>query len=142
MRLAIPLTMFALLSAGPATAQPPFWYWRSQPRTPETVSLDLVRANVRIIRREGPVEISSERRAGFGRGAEVRLVMEDDGSSVTIRDIHPQSIAGQWDECLPPASAHGDFWTNAATFNLTIRAPRRTRISVNLLDGLVDDDLR
>ena len=126
------LPILAALAWWPAAAAAPQaespWSWRSG-RQVEIVEIDLIRARVELVRREGPVEIVV-RREGGEPGARAEIALEQRGGTVKIADVYPARTG--YEECLPPDDGRGDYWTNVVRFHAVVRAPARVRLVVRV----------
>jgi hypothetical protein len=135
------LTLLALSATGAAPgqasrAEPPFWEWRSQP-APAALTIDFIRGDITIVRRDGPLEIRVFRSLRAGRTEEVRIAVADENGVLVVQDAYPASLARLWDECLPPMHERGDFWSNSVFLSAVVTVPPATRVSATVLEGRV-----
>ena len=127
----------ALTTQIPAAVEQPFWMW-GRGSAVQTIDIDLVRANVRVVRRDGPLEIRIGRVLGSGRAGEVTIIAAEESGVLKIRDRYPSNPIMAPRECLPPLDARGDFWNNSVRFDTVVWVPRATVVIVKVKDGRVE----
>jgi hypothetical protein len=141
--LAICASMLALCSVGaPLMAQAVrdlHWNWTGVVRAGQTVTLDLVRAQVRIVPAGGNVVGISALLQGRRDAPEsVTMVVDtsNNGFAVTSRyGVARVPPFAPRQECLPQSSVHGDFWYNDVGAELILEVPQGVRVAVHLLWG-------
>ncbi len=131
--------LIALSTQLPPAQDQPFWAW-SQGSAVSVVEIDLIRANVQVVRRDGPVEIRIVRMIRSGRASEVKIVALDKNGILTVQDRYPSDAFAQGYECLSPLDERGDFWHNDVRFDATVWAPPATRVTARVMEGKVEGD--
>jgi hypothetical protein len=118
------------VTATQATKRDAILQWRGHTAS---VTVEIVRGDVQVIR-EPRVDIALE---GFSSGAPISLEMMRISNGWLLRDVYPDSPARQVRlECLPPAGAHGDFYSRLGRVEVTVRAPPATEIEVRVLERI------
>ncbi len=120
-----------------ATHDQPFWAWNQHTPT-GVIDIDLIRADVKVVRREGPVEIRIVRLPGTGRASEVKIAASQVDDILNVRDLYPTRVLAGRAECLPPLDERGDFWHDDVRFAATIWAPPAIQVTVRVKDGQVE----
>jgi hypothetical protein len=125
----IPVALLALLLNLDAPAVAEAWEWRG---AAGALDMDLVRADVRIIVKNGPSEVRIVPRGDDA--AAVTFSAAAAGDVVRIRDLYP--ARARWlDDCLPPVDERGDYWTHVVPLQVTIQVPPESHLRVRVISG-------
>lgn len=116
------------------------WIALAPPGSAEPITLDLIRADVRI---EPSPNGAAELRIHATRpdhAARIALRLHRHRQGIAITDLYPtRSPVAAMAECLPPPDARGDFWLADAGLEVVVRVPARRRVTVHLRDGTLRD---
>lgn len=139
-----------LLFATTAQAEPlrptlfaglPQWHWSGPSSHAETVRIDLVRADVKIVAsidNKFLVRIVAEGTTEDAGRVWIDVTQKD--GTYVLSDRYPQRPPWTMlSECLPPSDERGDFWLVSTRFKVVVAAPRGIRPVVTLKSGTVRD---
>ncbi|KRC82433.1 hypothetical protein [Sphingomonas sp. Root241] len=125
----IPVALLSLLSSLDTPAVAEAWEWRG---AAAVIDVDLVRADIRIIVKDGPSEVRIVPRGDDA--ASVTFSAASAGDVVRIRDRYlPRA---RWpNDCLPPVDERGDYWTHMVPLQVTIQVPPESHLRVRVISG-------
>lgn len=113
-----------------ATVTPDSWEWRAQ-SAPQEMSIDLVRADVTVVRSSGLPQVQA-----WDPGVVVLQVREA-GGQVQIEDRYPPRLPGMWLECLPPPTDRGDIWSYTTRLQVRVEIAPGQRLRVHVQSGKI-----
>lgn len=101
----------------------------------QSVEVDLARAKVRKVMREGPLRVEITARGLQGLDSVQIAVQRTDGT-ISISDVYPIAPAVfAPSECEPPAGARGAFWRSDVVFDVLIAAPPGVQLRIRVMDA-------
>ena len=134
-RIALLMSAPFLLADGP----PPklrSWLLEEPVRADQSLKLELVRANVKVTRRAGPLKVEIRARGAPDFGGVSFRVVRDHGA-IRIIDVYPNwTGAGVKPECEPPIGERGPYWRSMLPLDVEISLPAGVRTDVRILEEL------
>ena len=118
------------------------WIWNGAMPAGSTVTVDAVRADVRVLPARGSeVELKAVLHGETSAPESVTMMVDTIGDGVVIRTryrmIYPAQLV-RLAECLPSDSVHGNFWYSDVRADLTLRVPAGVRVAVRLMWGDIE----
>jgi hypothetical protein len=127
---------------GAQTPRAAEWKWAGIVPVGQTITIDAVHADVRVLPSRGEVvEVSAVLLGRKDAPESVTMVVDTVGEGVVIRTRYPSYRARRLDrrdECLPPDTVHGHFWYSDVHAELAVRVPRGVRVAIRLMRGNID----
>ena len=115
------------------------WSWAGRIGAGQTVTVDAVRADVRVLpSRSGEVALSAVITGVDDRPETVTLRVDTTAGGVTFRTFYAPAFLvhpARRIECLPADSLHGDFWYSDVRATLTLRVPPGIAVAVRVMWG-------